>query len=122
MHSLSRWIHDQATRSWAANHLVGISRYLSRRIPPCGLHALMLLWMNAWPTARRFQEKGSQCLLHHSCEHAHNEDSIEHYGHCRQQWNDVFAIWRKPIGKSTFASLALIDIPVGDDVLLMSAH
>ena len=43
--------------------------------------AMFRAWLNAWCTARRFQDRCKRCVFH--CDGAGAEDSLEHYAHCQ---------------------------------------
>ena len=62
-------------------------KMISKHVPPCVLHSVLLALFNGWPTAQRFQERHSKCLI---CDECDENDSIEHYARCSFQWK-IFA-------------------------------
>ena len=67
--------------NFSAQQLACIAEELFSILPPCVKAAVWNTWLNGWPTAKRFQQSGSSCLL---CREG--EDSIEHYSICKVQW------------------------------------
>eukprot|EP00973_Karenia_brevis_P004289 588183-Karenia_brevis.AAC.1 len=90
---------------------------LNSKVPPCVLHSLFTLWINAWTTDRRMQKDPRPCVLSHRCS---GTDDIEHYAVCKYMWastNKKLRISMHPCSMERFMLLK----PLHEDNLILLA-
>ena len=93
-----------------------VAETISNEVPPCVKHAVWSTWLNGWTTARRFQQRGSVCVLCHE-----GEDSIEHYAVCDVQWK-AFNCEYPFVIDGTFNNFMLAGSLDGEELIALACH
>ena len=96
------YTQDLETDLWLA-----LSRAHAARLPTCVVVALIRVWSNALPTARRFDGGSAPC----PCCRAARGDDIRHIAECPALWSAMFPLvgdlqaWPFPMGLANMAQL-----------------
>ena len=106
---IDRW-HLPGHQPTVADRIISNMRALRPLVPPRVQAAVFSTLWNRWATARRFQVRGTPCLL--GCSHPQGEDSIDHYMECPVALHAAAGKLRLHLGAQTARRcLMLADVP-----------
>ena len=114
----SRWFPGHEATSMAKK-AIKLSENLRAQVPPCVLHALLVSWLNAWCTDRRFQKEPRACVLSEQCK---GRDCIAHYAVCEHMWNAAHKKLKVSMSRCSISRFFALEPLINDDCAILAAN